>query len=200
MRCTTLYHQLAYWFQMGPWVYGPRPGVEKEAHDAYRVGLNAQTSGDLQTAVRSRLGRRRNVKWCEICPCSWYMKVSYERVLWRCFPLLLAAELKFCQKRRCCEMRSKSLELAKRGTDSYSQDFLGLVLFPLDLTHVSLCLVEAVSVVSQGMFQKHRFQEFDLVLRLLSRSTFLSTSVGRLEIHHHINAKPCFEPLWQVKE
>lgn len=41
------------------WVrYGPRPGVEKEAHDAYRVGLNAQTSGDLQMAVRSTLGRR----------------------------------------------------------------------------------------------------------------------------------------------
>jgi len=31
----------------------PLPGIEKEAHDAYRVGLNAQTSGDLQTAVRS---------------------------------------------------------------------------------------------------------------------------------------------------
>ncbi|CAL1148842.1 unnamed protein product [Cladocopium goreaui] len=31
----------------------PLPGVEKEAHDAYRVGLNAQTSGDLQMAVRS---------------------------------------------------------------------------------------------------------------------------------------------------
>ena len=41
------------------WVrYGPRRGVEKEAHDAYRVGLNAQTSGDLQMAVRSTLGRR----------------------------------------------------------------------------------------------------------------------------------------------
>eukprot|EP00435_Cladocopium_sp_Y103_P009350 s3096_g2.t1 len=36
----------------------PLPGVEKEAHDAYRVGLNAQTSGDLQMAVRSTLGRR----------------------------------------------------------------------------------------------------------------------------------------------
>eukprot|EP00913_Durusdinium_trenchii_P035510 g33230.t1 len=31
----------------------PLPGVEKEAHEAYQEGLNAQTSGDLATAVRS---------------------------------------------------------------------------------------------------------------------------------------------------
>lgn len=34
----------------------PLTGAEKEAHESYRVGLNAQTSGDLALAVRSTLG------------------------------------------------------------------------------------------------------------------------------------------------
>lgn len=118
------------WVQMGPiwpeawcWKGGARClSSRPKCSNFWRFA-----NGSEVDTWQKRGEKYRNVKWCVICLCSWHMK-SYTK--WRCFPPVLAAELKFCRQ-HCCEMWRNSLKVAKRGADSYSQNFLGLVSFLL---------------------------------------------------------------------